>query len=174
MYNWKVLSAVVFVGLFWGVECFFAALAWGVLAVYFSSSSQEATKEPKAQLPPTKHGENSYVKEEPMSDTERTFPSRTGSGLVRYSSPDLKKEVKEEEVENVEMLAVPEHVARASEADVEDEGEEEEEVDFDDDDDLDFRDSGIGTSLENEASWVGRRNGMRRRLGERGRKESKD
>lgn len=157
MYNYRILSAVVCVGVFWGVECIFAGLAWGFISLYFSSSSSRQG-EAKAKLPKTEQKE---IKDEPamMSDTERTFPSRTGSGVVRYSSPDVKKEVKDEEV-GPEMMNVPEHVAKATEADVEDEG--------DSDSGLDFRDSGIGTSLESEAT-LQRRESMRRR---RGRKDN--
>lgn len=160
MYNHRILSAGVFVSLFWGVECLFAGLAWAVISIYFSS----AEKVDVQREVPLEEGKKQEIKEEvpAMSDTERTFPSRTGSGVVRYSSPDVKKEVKEE----VEMLDVPEHVAKAAEADVEDEGE-------DSDEGLDFRDSGIGTSLESEAS-LARRDSMRRRTGQRGRTKSKE
>lgn len=164
MYNFRITSGIVFVGMFWGVECLFAGLAWGMVAFYFSSSSP--AEEPKAELKEDlkKKGE---IKEEEgreavMSDTERTFPSRTGAGVVRYSSDsNVKKEIKEEEVD---VLSIPEHVAKAAEADVEDEGEDSE--------GLDFRDSGIGTSLESEAA-LGRRDSLRRRQ-KRGRPESKD
>lgn len=160
MYNHRIVSAGVFVGLFWGVECFFAGLAWAVISLYFSSAEKVDAKR-EASSKPAKQQE---IKEESpaMSDTERIFPSRTGSGVVRYSSPDVKRESKEEEVE---MVDVPEHVAKAAEADVEDEGD-------DSDEGLDFRDSGIGTSLESET--LARRDSMRRRRGQRGRTEGKE
>lgn len=170
MYNFRLASGIVFVGLFWGVECLFAGLAWGVVAMYFSSSasSNSGKEEPKAELKDDVMRKKEQIKEEAeeavMSDTERTFPSRTGAGVVRYSSDSgVKKEIKQEEAE-VDVLSIPEHVAKAAEADVEDEGE--------DSGDLDFRDSGIGTSLESEGA-LGRRDSMRRRQ-KRGRPESKD
>jgi seipin len=138
MYNHRIISTVVFVSMFWVVECVFAGLAWVFLSFHFAAPA-EASREPKAELP--KDGQKAIKSEEAvaMSDTERTFPSRTGQGIVRYSSPDVKKE---EEVQEADLLSVPEHVARAAEADVEDEGE-------DSNDGLDsFRDSGIWTSLD--------------------------
>jgi hypothetical protein len=49
MYNHRILSAVVFVSMFWAVECIFAAFAWGFVSLYLAAPVDEVQKEPKAE-----------------------------------------------------------------------------------------------------------------------------
>jgi hypothetical protein len=164
MYNHRIISALVFITTFWMTELLFAGLAYGALAIYTSSASSTPVKsEPERE----DRSESARIKQEAedeqdhpttLSDTERTFPTLSSQAPLRYSSPNSVA-IKEEPMEE---LDVPEHVARAVEADDEDEEDE--------DEDYDFRDSGIGTSLESSGGME-RKDSVRKR---RGRTEVKE
>lgn len=146
MYNHRIISAAVFITLFWTTEMLFAGLAWaGVSLVMQSPPAEQETKTGTSNGRPIKQEPalDDGSKRLEMSDTERTFPSSSKHEPLRYQSP------KEEEdggprIKQEEEDAAP---AKATEAD-------------DEDEDVDFIDSGLGTSMESSAA---RRDSIRRR-----------
>ena len=150
MYNHRIVSAFVFVGIFWTTEMVFAGLAWAALTVFFGSPTQNVKAEEV-------HEGSTRIKDEleddkaNLSDTERTFPTVGGQQPLRYSNPRIKQED-----EDSTVLPLGDGMVQAAEAD-----DEDEDADF-------FLDSGLGTSMESGAS---RRDSIRRR---RGRPSSKD
>jgi hypothetical protein len=160
MYNHRIISAMVFITIFWTTELVFAGLAYGALALYASSASElpvksEPKTEEKAKTARIKAEAEDDESPAALSDTERTFPTLSSQAPLRYTSPGSVA-IKQEPTEDID---VPESVARAVEADDEDE-----------DEDYDFRDSGIGTSLESSGG-MGRKESVRKR---RGRTEVKE
>ncbi|KAK5125575.1 hypothetical protein LTR08_005203 [Meristemomyces frigidus] len=154
MYNHRILSAFVFVGIFWTTEMLFAGLAWAALTVFVIPPTQDVKAE---EL----HEVATQMKDEPeddrtnLSDTERTFPTLGGQQPLRYSNPKIKQEDEET------VMPMPEDgLLQAAEAD-----DEDEDADF-------FLDSGIGTSMESGAN---RRESIKRRRDRAGSKdEGKD
>lgn len=149
MYNHRIISAVVFVGVFWSVEMVFAAIAWAVLATYLGPAFKSEEKQGRIRI---KEEEGSSDEEEHaiLSDTERTFPTLSNQQPLRFRSPEVKEEKKEEgPTEGIRLQDVP--PLTGLEAD-----DEDEDGDY-------FLDSGIGTSME---SGGGSRPGsMRKRRG---------
>lgn len=147
MYNHRVISAVVFVGLFWGVEMVFAGIAWAVLIAYLGPAFKTEEQRPvRIKEEVTSDDEERGF----LSDTERTFPTLSNQQPLRFRSPEIKEEKKEEDPSNgVRLQDVP--PLTNLEAD-----DEDEDGDY-------FLDSGIGTSME---SGGGSRPGsMRKRRG---------
>jgi seipin len=149
MYNHRVISAVVFVGVFWGVEMIFAGIAWAVLIAYlgpaFKSEDQQRPMRIKEEEATSEDGDHAF-----LSDTERTFPTLSNQQPLRFRSPEVKEEKKGEDASaGVRLQDVP--PLTSLEAD-------------DEDEDGDYSlDSGIGTSME---SGSGSRPGsMRKRRG---------
>lgn len=147
MYNHRVISAVVFVGVFWGVEMVFAGIAWAVLIAYLGPAFKTEEQGPvRIKEEATDEDEERGF----LSDTERTFPTLSGQQPLRFRSPEIKEERKEEDPGDcVRLQDVP--PLTNLEAD-----DEDEDGDY-------FLDSGIGTSME---SGSGSRPGsMRKRRG---------
>jgi seipin len=148
MYNHRMISAVVFVGVFWGVEMIFAGIAWAVLIAYlgpaFKSEEQQHIRI-KDEGATSEDEERAF-----LSDTERTFPTLSNQQPLRFRSPEIKDEKKEDEMSaGTRLQDVP--PLTSLEAD-----DEDEDGDY-------FLDSGIGTSME---SGSGSRPGsMRKRRG---------
>lgn len=145
MYNHRIISAVLFVTLFWATEMAFAGLAWASASFYFSSPT------PKDQSDQLGSDDDQTIKQEPasdpgsrleMSDTERTFPSQSKQQPLRYQSPKQDEGSLRIKQEGEEYTRT-----KATEAD-------------DEDEDVDFVDSGLGTSMESSAA---RRDSVRRR-----------
>lgn len=150
MYNHRVISAVIFIGVFWSVEMVFAGIAWVALAAYlgpaFKSEDSQTMrfKEEETELE-SDNGEHGF-----LSDTERTFPTLSNQQPLRFRSPDVKEEKKEdEESARVRLEDVP--PITSLEAD-----DEDEDGDY-------FLDSGIGTSMESGSN--SRPGSMRKRRG---------
>lgn len=147
MYNYRILSAIVCISVFWTTELLFAGLVWALLSYSVSS------KAPKAETTEQVKDELDEEEEKPavLSDTERTFPTLSTQTPLHYESQTPPRIIKQEN--DVELMQVPESVRKAAEADDEDE-----------DEDADFvLDSGLGTSME--SSGPGRRDSMLRRRG---------
>ncbi|KAK4902772.1 hypothetical protein LTR27_000711 [Elasticomyces elasticus] len=157
MYNHRILSAIVFISGFWMTEMVFAGLAWAALTVFFAPGGQAAKAEEVHEVAQRIKAdpEDDDEKQPHLSDTERTFPTLSGQQPLRYESETKIKQ----EFEDMAVVT-PEHVVKASEADVEDEDED---ADF-------FLDSGMGTSME--SSNTSRRDSMRRRRGRAGLREN--
>jgi seipin len=143
MYNHRILSFVVGVGVFWGAECLFTLLAFVGIQVYFSprgieqgDSKGAIDGQAKAEI---EDGDGDVKEEETddepdLSDTPRTFPTYGRQAPLRYE-PRVKDEESEEEV-------LDDTAIQPLEADDEESGEEVEE----DEAGLGI-DSGIGTSF---------------------------
>lgn len=123
-----------------------ALIAWLVLASYFSDSTAVKKEEPKSPAIKTEPSESELYEPsltEGLSDTSRTFPT-LGRHMPLYftgrgegSSGRSEDVVKKEEEDVIQSTRVQPLIA---EADDEDEGTET----------TGFRDSGIGTSLEED------------------------
>ncbi|KAK0662838.1 Seipin [Lasiodiplodia hormozganensis] len=162
MYNYRLISALVFTTLFWIVELTFMILAWLALSQMFSPvqpRSAKAIKSEKEQTTKPDEEEteidlNKIKTEEPeteettdvpeLSDTPRTFPTFRGQQPLRYESPRVKSEEEDDGPTAESAGGVG--------------GAPEQEADDEDDEDADFvldtagrymeRDSGLGTSME--------------------------
>lgn len=141
MYNYRMLSAAVFVGAFWVTELVFAGLAWAVLVVVLNPAQKAKAVEMHEVAERVK--EESPEEEKPvLSETERIFPTVGGQMPLRYQSPEVKLEEAPPALQAVPPVGL--------EAD-----DEDEDADF-------FADSGLGTSMESSA---GRPGSMRKRRG---------
>lgn len=145
MYNHRIISAVVFISLFWTTEMAFAGLSWAGFSFYFAAPPphQEIKADPdRGQQIKQESGSENGARKLELSDTERTFPSSSKQEPLRYQSPreDEGPRIKQEEEK------AP---TKATEAD-------------DEDEEVDFVDSGLGTSMESSAA---RRDSVRRRRG---------
>lgn len=161
MYNHRILSFVAFTGTFWSVSMSSSFLAWLALSTYFSSSSDEQRRikrdpdnkdgQPNGAMKTEENDDESFdaFSTEDLSDTQRTFPTLGRQMPLRFpgrSSEGVKTEQTEEQIEwTVEIQPL------AGEADDEDEYVERRGG---------RTDSGLGTSLDEEAS---RREGVQRR-----------
>lgn len=162
MYNHRILSFLAFTSTFWSVSMTSSLFAWLALSTYFSSSSDEQGR--IKQDPDSKDGQaNGAIKAEEdedesfdafstedLSDTQRTFPTLGRQMPLRFpgrSSDGVKREETEEE--QTERTAGIQPLT--GEADDEDEFVERRGG---------RTDSGLGTSLDDEAS---RREGVQRR-----------
>jgi seipin len=137
MYNHRIISGLVFIGVFWSVEMVFAGIAWAALTAYLSPMF---TSEERGGRPVRIKGEEDAVSEDGehsyLSDTERTFPTLSNQTPLRFRSPDVKVEKKEEDDFNAGVRLRDLPPLTSLEAD-----DEDEDGDY-------FLDSGIGTSME--------------------------
>ncbi|KAF2633859.1 hypothetical protein BU25DRAFT_405701 [Macroventuria anomochaeta] len=148
MYNYRVVSAVVFVGLFWGTEMGVLLLTWGVVTMLFGSptslkgTGEDGGSKIKREMDGASEAGTEY------SDASHTFPTLSGQAPLRYSSPENKTKTKKE-LEDQRLEDIP--LKEDAEAD-----------DEDDDFVLDepvlrsiesqgvFTDSGLGTAMDSE------------------------
>ncbi|KAL8846972.1 MAG: hypothetical protein Q9221_007966 [Calogaya cf. arnoldii] len=154
MYHHRILSYVVFTTMFWSSSMISALIAWLVLSSYLASDATVAKKEEPAS-PRIKAERSESEKDEPfltegLSDTSRTFPTLGRRVPLRFTAREEEvrrggdERVKQED-EIIESAGLQPLMA---EADDEDEGIET----------SGFRDSGIGTSLdESQRARVQRR-----------------
>lgn len=141
MYNHRIISAVIFITLFWATEMTFAGLAWAGLSFWMQSApAPEVKSEGEGGRPIKRELESDDGRGHEMSDTGRTFPSSSKQQPLRYQSP------KEEDGPKIKQEH-EEGQTKATEAD-------------DEDEDVDFVDSGLGTGME---SSTARRESVRRR-----------
>ncbi|KAL8926299.1 MAG: hypothetical protein Q9208_003021 [Pyrenodesmia sp. 3 TL-2023] len=142
MYHHRILSYVIFTSIFWSSSMISALIAWLVLASYFSSGSAVVKKEEEMSAEiKTEPSESELYQTEGLSDTSRTFPTLGRQMPLHFTSrgegsSGRTEDVVKKEVEDV-IQSTGVHPLIA-EADDEDEGAET----------TGFRDSGIGTSLE--------------------------
>jgi seipin len=153
MYNYRILSFIVFTSAFWGFEVTFAGFGWIVLRTIFSkpTAKTESVKDEETDRTATGIKPEGNESDGPdLSDTPRSFPTYGRQPPLRYE-PKIKDEVVSEEVVIGETSIQP----LAVEADDEDEEFEGEYRDI-----RGTRtDSGIGTSF----SEAGERAGVARR-----------
>lgn len=145
------IAFVMFTSFFWGCEMVVLAGTWGMVWVLLrvlgiTGGAEGKDKDAVVKVEPgegqrTKRSEN----EDGLSDTERTFPSIAGQPPLKFEG-----RIKQEEGE---PQGIPPDIQPAGEADDEDDGEEE------DEDGPAYRDSGIGTSYDDNVA----REGFKRR-----------
>lgn len=147
MYHYRVTSFVVFTIMFTviAVWCFLVTFTVGGLVVKALMPAAEAGR---------KRGEGDWEDEdeEDMSDTERTFPSRRGGAVVKFEGKGVEVKTEDEEEQDPGMEAG-------------DEEEEEEGVVVGGI--MGERDSGIGTSYDDDTG----REGARRRVSLKGKEK---
>jgi len=151
----RVVSFVVGTGLFYAVVMGTVVVVFGGLTIRQVLQEDESVRESKGQRMIKQEAENEDDEETELSDTSRTFPSRRGQEPLNYTGRGRKFDddetvIKKEEDEEEATLAA----ASIAPLDADDEDEYE---DIDDAGDS-FRDSGIGTSVEER-----NRSGMKRR-----------
>ncbi|KAI4288994.1 MAG: hypothetical protein L6R35_001740 [Caloplaca aegaea] len=144
MYYHRILSYVIFTSLFWTSSMISALIAWLVLALYFPSGSPLVKEEPTRSVIKREHSETEPYEPsltEGLSDTSRTFPTLTRHTPLYFSSrgesSGRSDELVKEEEDVLQSTGVQPLIA---EADDEGEGAET----------SGFRDSGIGTSLDED------------------------
>ncbi|KAH6616324.1 putative adipose-regulatory protein-domain-containing protein [Boeremia exigua] len=139
MYTHRLLSAVLFVALFWGTEMGVVVVTWGVVGLLFSSASPDDAARPGVKKE-DRHSEPGT----PLSDTEHTFPSLSGHAPLRYvsASEKAKDEPSEPRLEDIPLR--------------EDAEADDEEDDFVLEEPVPkieqavFTDSGLGTGMDSE------------------------
>ncbi|CAI6340352.1 unnamed protein product [Periconia digitata] len=189
MYTYRLSSAVLFTGVFWGVEMGVVLLTWGLFSLFFANSEHDGHRsgdgnpvsgsasnalsspasspsgikqedDPIGAITPKTEPAEESAPPTPMSDTSRTFPTLSGHQPLYYSSSEPKNEGGS---------------GRVGTPGMEDVQIKEEEADDEEDDDFLLEDppasrdldSGIGTGLD---SGVESGKGLgRRRSGRRGR-----
>ena len=148
LYHHRILSFFIFTSIFWTSSMFSMLIAWVALSMYQSSSSPASVKEEQdsnrvpIKSEPIDSDAFDPTSMEDLSDTSRTFPTRRGQDPLHFSGRRKTQEdqVKREDDEASIPTTIPSMVAH--------------EADDEDEDDMrdasEFRDSGIGTSREEE------------------------
>jgi seipin len=163
MYRHRLLSATVFVLLFWGTEMGLLVLTWGAASLVLATSSDDG--DGGRDSDDRKAGIKREEPDTPASDTSHTFPTLSNQPPLRYSSPDstkVKSELPEPRLEDIPL-------------------KEEAEADDEEDDfvlespplrtgsaDVLFTDSGLGTGMDSERDSERDRERVRRRGSGRG------
>ena len=172
MYRHRLLSASVFILLFWGTEVGVLLLTWGAASLLLGSSSSPAGSEA------VEHGDDRTPKlkredphpASPASDTSHTFPTLSAQPPLHYSPSSPTKLKPESELPEPRLEDIP--LKEAAEAD-------DEEDDFVLESppllrvgsaaDMAFTDSGLGTGVESERDRDRERERVReRRRGKEG------
>ena len=145
MYNHRITAYLLFTTTFYITSLFSTLVAWVVLSTYLSSAPKSSkTIKPDSDTTPSST--------EHLSDTLRTLPTSSRQQPLHYS-PRLKgEEIKKEDEEEIARTTYLQPLA-GTEADDEDDEQ------FEEDAGMSFRDSGIGTSLDDGE----RRDGAQRR-----------
>ena len=160
LYTFPLTSALVFITAFYLTSLTSALFAYVILAVFYSNPTSTPTT-PTSNSPRIKRRSSST-----LSDTPRSFPTRSSQPPLQYLSQPLtpKSERDEEEEERGRRIKLEEDDEDAR-ADVEDFSDDD--VDLagavGEEDLLAWRDSGIGTGVESER--LGVEAGIRRKSG---------
>lgn len=165
MYNFRLTTACVFVGLFFVTEAVAALAVYGILSfVVFggsSSSSDTVKQEPRVKKELT---DGDDTDDRYLSDTERSFPTYGTQQPLRYQG--RQSPVKTEPQDNDDgdpgpsSEQPPPYLTPGPGGDADD--EDDEDADFVLDDAGKWRDSGLGTSMESGRERTGAA-GVRRR-----------
>ncbi|GAB7347181.1 hypothetical protein MBLNU459_g3293t2 [Dothideomycetes sp. NU459] len=139
LYNYRIISAVVFTGAFWCTEMVTMALAWVALSLFIFPDKDKRVAVKKQEDGEGRIKDEEYTEDDTatLSDTERTFPTYGGQPPLKYSSPAIKKE---------ESPTEPFPPIMGGEAD-----DEDEDVDFLLDETGRRSDSGLGTSMDSSS-----------------------
>lgn len=185
MYTYRLTSAAIFTGVFWGVEIGVVLFTWALFSLCFaklddqqqeddgsgprasSSSSKQQLKQedesaaggPGAVTPKTEPPESGPPT--PLSDTSRTFPTLSGHAPLHYSSSEPNRQESRATTPRSEEVQIKQ----------EEEADDEEDDDFLLEEPISGRaaelDSGIGTGVDSGAE----REKLGRRRSGRGRRE---
>lgn len=162
LYHHRVLSFVFFTTAFWSSSMVSMALAWFAISAYLGSSSSASSTsvkvEPDTNGPVVKRERSDSEAFDPtsmedLSDTSRTFPTLGRQVPLHFTG---RKDVKKEEEikrEEDEVMRSTEVQPLAAEADDEDDDMSQGTFNFRNDmsqETMSFRDSGIGTGLDDE------------------------
>ncbi|KAF2653289.1 hypothetical protein K491DRAFT_694899 [Lophiostoma macrostomum CBS 122681] len=193
MHNHRVISAVLFTSLFWGVEMGVLLGTWGVAVLLFSGSGsgraikdegvdedghrerKKIKKEASAsasgtitpKLEPDDERDSDDEPETPLSDTSHTFPTLSSQRPLHYSSATS---LSDHAQASPEAAAFVQRVKRerGGTPGLEDVPSARTEAEADDEDEEEgYRDSGIGTSVESAREGLG----LARRRSQRGFKD---
>lgn len=147
LYNHRIAAYLLFTTTFYITSLLSALVAWVVLSTYLSSPhpSKPIKPDPDAMVSSTEN----------LSDTSRTFPTSSRQQALQYSPSFKYEDIKKEDEEEIERTTHPQPLA-GTEADDEDDDEQ---LDEDPDLGMGFKDSGIGTSVDDGE----RGNGVQRR-----------
>ena len=164
LYNHRITSFLIFTTSFWGASLITMGIVWLFLSMYLQAN---ASLSARGSVKNEEDSSSAPIKPEPtpdseifdphspedLSDTSRTFPTLGRQKPLRYSAseePAASLAIKKENDDILQETAIQPLHTTAAEADDED--------DFEDASGSGWRDSGIGTSLEEE-----RRAGVQRR-----------
>lgn len=149
MYKYWITSAVVGIGLFWGVEMGVLIFTWALFTLLFSRSStttpaspepqKQIKSEPDDQPANLNPGPTDKEPRDPLSDTSHVFPTLPSQQPLSYTSI-------REEAQTLDMGDVP--IKEEAEAHDEDDDSLLEEMLPLRKKQAGFEDSGLGTSLE--------------------------
>ncbi len=164
MYNHRLLSAALFIGLFWATEISVLLLTWGLATMLFGSSTSSSSANQDSQTKPDPDAQSEP--DTPYSDTSHTFPTLRGHAPLRYTSSGDNAKLKEEQ-DDRRLEDIP--LKEEAEADDEDEDDDFvlEEPAPRNVDGAGFTDSGLGTGMDSERDRERER--VRRRGSARGR-----
>lgn len=165
MYKYWLSSAIVGIGLFWGVEVGVLLVTWGLVTLLFGGSrgEHEGMGHDKKRIKQETSGARRIKREEedgetdpgtPMSDASRTFPTLPSQAPLRYSAP-------KEESQERKMDDIPPHGDDVEADDEDDDFVLEEPVPLRTEREGVFTDSGLGTGIESGREAGGR--GLARR-----------
>ncbi|KAI4221360.1 MAG: hypothetical protein L6R36_006966 [Xanthoria steineri] len=144
MYHHRILSYLIFTTMFWSSSMFSALVAWLVLSSYIASDATEVKKEDqtprKIKAEPSESERYEPSLTEGLSDTSRTFPTLGRHIPLHFAGREesARRGSNEGEKQVDEVIQSTGLQPLIAEADDEDEGIEI----------SGFRDSGIGTSLD--------------------------
>ncbi|CAO1601732.1 hypothetical protein XANCAGTX0491_005374 [Xanthoria calcicola] len=144
MYHHRILSYLIFTTMFWSSSMFSALVAWLVLSSYLASDATEVKKEDqtprKIKAEPSESERYEPSLTEGLSDTSRTFPTLGCHIPLHFAGREesARRGSNEGEKQVDEVIQSTGLQPLLAEADDEDEGIET----------SGFRDSGIGTSLD--------------------------
>ncbi|KAL1989410.1 hypothetical protein VTN96DRAFT_172 [Rasamsonia emersonii] len=154
MYNWRILSFIVFTSMFWGVSMVSTSVAWLLLSSYLSPNNSQSEQPIKREDSGEDdgHGESEEESADPfsgdLSDNQRilpTVPRQMPQGYPGRAKSEDEGIIKQEEIEGSSAIS-----PLAGEAD--DEAEQVEAMGA-----AGNFDSGIGTGLDSGSTGVQRR-----------------
>ncbi|KAA8566949.1 hypothetical protein MFRU_007g01140 [Monilinia fructicola] len=108
MWNWRIGSAIVGVGTFWGAEMLGCIVGWGILKLCFEGRKEKLVARDKEVGKGGDIIKQEATDDEPdLSDTPRTFPTVRRQMPLVYPPVGMKKEEEEEEKILEETVILP-------------------------------------------------------------------
>ncbi|KAF7928237.1 hypothetical protein EAE99_004995 [Botrytis elliptica] len=108
MWNWRIGSAIIGVGAFWGAEMLGCIVGWAILKLCFGGREKERVgKGQEIEKSEDAIKEEATDDEPDLSDTPRTFPTVRGQMPLIYPPVGIKKEEDEEDKILEEAVILP-------------------------------------------------------------------